>query len=198
LEYLSNRIWITPELANLVLYLPKKWEIDAPRMKQYRDNGTSLQVIAHMFNTSRNQVVDLISYAEAGKLPPVPKHKKRKQKRGGGRSISKTERFEELITQLRETKKMPFRVICKYIEKNCSESISIDTVTRAYDRARPDALLTAATEGRRVDRGHHRGLSSAVHERIRQLLSRNLPPGRVAQLLGVGESTVRREQNELR
>jgi site-specific DNA recombinase len=79
-------------------------------------------------------------------------------------------------------------------------SVGAQTVRRAYDHARPEAVREAAERGELPRRGQYSHLGEEVYNKIRELLSKDIdaPAATIAAVLGCGASTVNRERRKMK
>jgi DNA invertase Pin-like site-specific DNA recombinase len=93
---------------------------------------------------------------------------------------------------MRDIKQKSFSKIARLL------GVSVDTVTRAYDHARPAAVREAAERGERPRRGRYSHLGPEVHERIREGFVADERPEDVARAAGCSVQTVYRLYSRMR
>jgi DNA invertase Pin-like site-specific DNA recombinase len=179
LEFLSTRIWITPETVEIPIDHVPKYERIADEVRKLADKGTSLETISRLTGVSRDTIRDGVRFSRSGVRPSINERtRKRVRKKGlkGPRLPPKKVRFSAEVARLRDQEKLPFVEIAKRVQ--ASES----TVTSAYDLAHQEAVEAAAEDGRTPDRGRCVG-DEKLKERIRALLTSGRRPAEIARSL---------------
>lgn len=96
------------------------------------------------------------------------------------------------VVRLRDDRRLSFKKIAQQL------GVSEGTVTRAYDRGKPQAVREAAERGQKPRRGRYSHLGPKVFERIRAGLKAGDSPERVAGLVGCSVSTAYRIRKQTR
>ena len=153
----------------------------APKFKEMRDNGASVNSIAAAHGLVWQQVAEALQFADTGERP-----KWKGGKRTGAGTKTKYVQIAEEVATLRESKGMSFAKIAAKLE------VGEATVHRAYDYARPDAVRKAAESGEAPRRGSYSHLGEEVHGKIRTMLTAGKKPKEIAAKVGCSTSTVNR------
>ena len=165
-----------------------KYERLAPLFKQMRENGASVEAIAHAYGLSWQYTREILDFAETGKRP-----KWRSGKRTGlgcGNPVKYIDIAPDVV-RMREEEKMSFvRIAAKL-------GVGESTVRRAYDYIRPEAVREAAETGQTPSRGRYSHLGEDVLKEIRKLLGEGMKPKDIAKQVGCGISTVYRARREM-
>jgi DNA invertase Pin-like site-specific DNA recombinase len=179
LEYLSARIWITPETLEIPIDQVPKYERIADEVRKLADKGASLETISRLTGISRDTVRDGVRFSRSGVRPSINVRtckRVRKKGRKGPTLPPKKMRLSAEVARLRDQEKLPFVDIAQRLK--AAES----TVTRAYDLAHQAAVEAAAEDGCTPDRGRCVG-DEKLKERIRALLTSGRRPAEIARFL---------------
>ncbi len=177
----------TAEMQPVEVVIDKvpKYERLAPVFKQMRDNGASVQSIAHAHGLSWEYTDQILKFADTGQRPTWGSGK------GGGKGKAKPCVYKDIapdVVRMRNEEKRPFEQIA------CMLGVGIATVCRAYDFGCPDAVRKAAEEGKKPRRGSASRLGEAKFAEIRKMLREGKKDGEIAAAVGCGKSTVGRER----
>ncbi|NLF10038.1 MAG: hypothetical protein GX594_18975 [Pirellulaceae bacterium] len=176
------------EPVEVVIDRVPKYERLAPLFKRQRDNGASIQTIAHAHGLSREYTRQILEFADSGKRPNWGSVRRR------GTGLGKPAIYPEIadeVVYLREEKKMSFVKIAEKL------GVSDNTAHRAYDFARPAGVRKAAEQGTIPWRGRYSHLGEETFQKIRSMLRAGSKPLEIAQELGCSGSTVRRVRQEM-
>lgn len=188
LEYLSKRIWITPEKVTVTIDHVPNYEDLATKALELASKGASTSTIAGVLGTDWATADQAIQFAKSGQRPKSkPAGRKHRCDRRGKYKLDATE-----IVRLRDEEKWAFRKIAKRYGVNPT------TVARAYDRARPELVRNAAEKGRMPKRGSYTQLPLEVFDQIRAGLANGKNPEEIAVEVGCGRSTVCRVRQEMK
>lgn len=193
---LANAEPAEPETVELEVEKIPKYERLAPKFKQLRDNGASVQSIAAAYGMSWQYAAEILRFADTGERPEWnarkrPRRKASKRNGAGSNAIRYIEIAEE-VAHLRDKKKMSIvRIAAKL-------GVSRGTVCRAYDHEHPQAIREAAERGEPPCRGQYSNLGEDVYDEIRKLLRAGTKPSEIAAKVGCGTSTVNRVRRKMR
>ena len=178
-----------PQPVEVVIDKVPKYERLAPVFKQMRANGASVESIAHVHGMSRQYAKEILDYADTGQRP-----KWKSRKRTGARKGKTPKHIEiaEDVVRMRDVKLKPFSQIA------AEKGVSYETVCRAYDHVRPEAVREAAEKGETPKRGHYSRLGAEKFDEIRKLLREGKKDAEVAAKVGCGHSTVARERHKMK
>jgi DNA invertase Pin-like site-specific DNA recombinase len=174
---------MTSPAMEVVIDRVPKYEQLAPKFKLMRDNGASIQSIAHAHGMSFDYAKQILEFADTGRRPKWSSGK------GGGKGKAKPRVFKDIapeVVHLRNVKKWPFERIATKL------GVSVSTVCRAYDFGCPDAVQDAINEGKKPRRGSSPRLGEEKHALIRKLLREGKNGTEIAAEVGCGTSTVGR------
>jgi hypothetical protein len=177
-----------PQPVEVVIDKVPKYEQLAPKFKQMRDSGASVQSIASAHGMSWQYAAEILRFAETGERPEWKKSKAT----GNGGNPAKYLQISKEVSYLRDKKKMSIVQIAAKL------GVSRGTVCRAYDHEHPQAAREAAERGERPCRGRYSHLGEDVYEEIRKLLRAGIKPAEIAAKVGCGASTVNRERRRMR
>ena len=166
-----------------------KYELLAPTFKQLRDNGASVQSIAHSHGMSWDYADQILKFADTGQRPQWGTGK------GRGNGMAKACIYKDIapdVVRMRNEEKKSFEEIAAAMK------VGIATVCRAYDFGCPDAVREAAMEGKLPKRGSSSRLGEKKFEEIRKLLRDGTTDPEVAAKVGCGQSTVARERRKMK
>ena len=178
----------TPSVEVVIEKVPK-YEQLASKFKQLRDNGASVESIAHAHGMCRPYALEILEFADTGKRPQWGSVKQRGK---GQRKAAKYPEIGPEVVRMRDIELMPFAEIAAKL------GVGKSTVTRAYDEARPEAVREAAENGQKPRRGRSTRLPLQVFQEIRRLLSEGKKPKDIAAQLNCGQSTVNRERRAMK
>ncbi len=188
LEYLGTRIWITPEGVETPIAHTPKYEVISRRVADLAAQGASVNTIAAALGetwVTVNQALDFARTGHRRKLKPGGK------RTGRGHSGRKPIDVAEVV-RLRDEQRLSFKKMAQRF------GVSEGTVTRAYDRGKPQAVREAAERGQKPQRGRYSHLGPEVFERIQAGLKAGDSPERVAQQVGCSASMVYRFRKQTR
>ncbi len=163
-----------------------KYEQLAPLFKQMEENGASIQAMASAHKISWQYAKEILNFAKTGKRP-----KWEAGKRTGTGITTKYLAISSDVVRMRDQDRMSFAKIAAKL------GVSLSTVTRAYDDARPDAVRKAAANGTLPQRGTYSHLGEDVFHKIRAMLREGRKPKEIAEALGCGTSTVHRTRRAM-
>ncbi|WP_052639604.1 recombinase family protein, partial [Zavarzinella formosa] len=186
-EFLNTRGWTLPNQQEAGLSPVPKYEQIADEAVKMRDAGSGLQTIARVLETTWWTVRDALAFGDIGERPKTKTQKKPTCRRGP----HKYRAIAAEVVRLREEEQMSFDRIAERLEA------SQGTVTRAYDHLRPAAVRNAAATGDIPSRGKYRHLSPDQLAEIEKLLREGRSDLSVAEAVGCGKSSVRRERLRL-
>jgi site-specific DNA recombinase len=166
-----------------------KYEHLAPKFKELRENGASIESIAHAHGMSWQYAKEILDFAETGQRPKWKNHKRTGARKG---VVPKHIQLAEEVARLRDQDNMSFEKIRALLH------ISDGTVRRAYDYAHPEIVHEAAEKGAAPQRGRYSHLGANVFREIRRLLREGQTPSEIAKAVGCGASTVRRVHTQLK
>jgi hypothetical protein len=187
LEYLSARIWITPQTAEVAIDQTPKYEAISPRAAELAAGGASVNTIASALNTTWPTVAQALEFARTRRRP--------KPKSAGKRTGKGRPRWKQIdpaeVVRLRDEGQLSFRKIGQRL------GVSEATATRIYDRGNPQAVREAAQRGQKPrrgqrSRGRHSRLGPEVLERIRVGLRGGQSAGKIAAEVDCDVKTVYR------
>jgi hypothetical protein len=173
------------QMVEVVIDKVPKYERLAPVFKQMRDNGASVQSIAHAHGLSWEYTNQILKFADTGQRPTWGSGK------GGGKGKAKPCVYKDIapdVVRMRNEEKKPFEQIAGIL------GVGIATICRAYDFGCPDAVREAAEEGKIPRRGSSSRLGEAKFAEIRKMLREGKKDGEIAAAVGCGKSTVGRER----
>jgi hypothetical protein len=195
LEFLSSRIWITPETLEIPIDQVPKYERIADEVTKLADKGNSIETISRLTGASWSGIRDAIRFARTGQRPSANKARTRRRTQTkdpqGAKEPPKKILIAAEVARLRDQEKMPFIEIAKRL--HAAES----TVTRAYDLAHQSAVEAAAKAGRTPNRGRCIG-DEKLKERIRDLLKRGRRPADIARRLSCSAKLAYYQQQLMR
>jgi transposase len=166
-----------------------KYERLAPVFKQMRDNGASVQSIAHAHGMSWDYADQILKFADTGQRPTWGSGK------AGGKGKAKPCLYKDIapdVVRMRNVEKKPFEEIASILK------VGIATVCRAYDFGCPDAVREAAEEGKKPRRGSSSRIGEEKVEEIRKMLREGKKDPEVAAKVGCGTSTVGRVRRKMK
>jgi DNA invertase Pin-like site-specific DNA recombinase len=179
---------IETQPVEVVIDKVPKYELLAPVFKQMRNNGASVQNIAHAHGLSWEYTDQILKFADTGQRPTWGSGK------GGGKGEAKPCVYKDMaadVVRMRNEEKKPFDEIASIL------GVGIATVCRAYDFGCPDAVREAAEEGKMPRRGSASRLGEAKFVEIRKMLRDGKKDAEVAAAVGCGKSTVGRERRKM-
>jgi DNA invertase Pin-like site-specific DNA recombinase len=176
-----------PQPVEIVIDKSPKYETLAPKFRELKKKGASIESIASAHKMSYGYAEAILHFGMTGERPVW----KRGKKTGSGAGAAKYLHIKEQVVQLRD-KKRSIKKIAK--ELNVSEQ----TVRRAYDDARPEAVKEAAENGERPRRGSYSHLGEDKLQEIRTRLAAGEKPPAVAKQVGCGSSTVYRIKDQMK
>jgi transposase len=166
-----------------------KYERLAPKFKQMRDNGASVQSIAHAHGLSWDYADQILKFADTGQRPTWGSGN------GSGNGKANACIYKDIapdVVRMRNKEKKPFEQIASIMK------VGIATVCRAYDFACPDAVREAAEEGKKPRRGSSPRIGEEKVEEIRKMLREGKKDPEVAAKVGCGTSTVGRVRRKMK
>jgi hypothetical protein len=188
LEFLSHGNWITQPTAAIPIESIPKYEQLAPKFKELRDKGASIQTIAAAHGLCWDQAKMILHFSDTGERPKWPSKKRAKS------TLPQPEKYithSEEVSRRRQQGES-FALIGREL------GICEGTVRRAWDHAHAAQANAAASSGMTPDRGHYRHVPSEKVNQVHSLLKEgNLTIREIASLCVVSQSTVRREQLSL-
>ncbi len=188
LEYLAARIWINAETVEIPIDHTPRYEAIARQVADLAARGASVNTIAAALGETWPTVNQALEFARTGHRPKMkPGGKRTGRGHAGRKQIDVAE-----VVRLRDEQQLSFTKIAQRL------GISEGTVTRAYDRGKPQAVRDAAERGQKPQRGQDSHLRPEVFERIRVGLNAGLTPERVAENVGCSASTVYRIRRQTR
>ena len=177
-----------PQPVEVLIEKIPKYESLAPEFKQLRDNGASVESIAHAHGMSYQYAKGILNFAETGE-PPKWETRKRTGARQG--KVPKYIEISADVVRMRDQDKIPFKQIA-IIKK-----VGLATVCRAYDYGRPEAVREAAEKGETPRRGRYTHLGQEKFEEIRKMLGEGKKDPEIAAKVGCGTSTVGRVRRQM-
>ena len=165
-----------------------RYEELAPEFKQMRDNGASVESIAHAHGMSWQYAKQILKFADTGQRPNWGPGKK--SGKGNANQLTYKDIASDVV-HMRDEKKMSFERIAAI------KGVGAATVRRAYDYGRPEAVREAAEQGTVPCRGRYSHLGEELFQEIRKMLRAGTKPKDVAATLGCGVSTVYRVRREM-
>jgi hypothetical protein len=186
-DVLANADLPEPKMVEVIIDKVAKYEQLAPRFKQLRDDGASVQSIAAAHGMSWQYASEILRFAETGERPEW----KAGKRTGTGGKPAKYVEISEEVAYLRDEKKMPFVQIAAKL------GVSRATVRRAYDHWHQEAVREAVERGDSPCRGQYSHLGEDVYEEIRKLLRAGTKPSEIAAEVGCGASTVYRVRRKM-
>jgi DNA invertase Pin-like site-specific DNA recombinase len=180
---------IETQSVEVVIDKVPRYELLAPLLKQMRDNGASVQSIAHAHGLSWDYADQILKFADTGQRPKWGSGK------GGGKGKAKPCIYKDIapdVIRMRNDEKKPFEQIASIL------GVGIATVCRAYDFGCPDAVREAAEEGKMPRRGSSSRLGEEKFEEIRKMLRKGKKDAEIATAVGCGTSTVGRVRQKMR
>jgi DNA invertase Pin-like site-specific DNA recombinase len=186
LEFLSKRIWITPESVDVVVDDLPRYELIADRAAQMADDGVSTETTARALHTSWATVQDALVFKRTGKRPaPKPTGKKTRKRKGP----PKYQSIASEVAKRRDKEKQTFACIAEDL------GVSESTATRAYDYLHQESLEKAACAGETPNRGRWRHIAAEKIDEMRRLLNEGkMTVAKIADEVGVSPQTVYRER----
>jgi DNA invertase Pin-like site-specific DNA recombinase len=176
-----------PQPIEVVIDKVPKYERLAPKFKELRDKGASVETIAHAHGMSWQYANEILHFADTGQRP-----KWRAGKRNGkGQKPDKYKGISAEVARLRDKEKMPFTQIAIKL------GVGVSTVRRAYDFAHADDVLEAAQQGEKPSRGKYSHLGEAKCRKIRKLLGKGMKPDAIAAKVHCGPSSVVRIKQQM-
>lgn len=176
-----------PKPIEVVIDQVPKYEQLAPTFKQMRDNGASIEAIAHAYGMSWQYAKDVLGFAETGERPKWRSGKAT----GKGGNPTKYLEIKEEVARLRDEEKLPFGKIAAQL------GVGYSTVRRAYDAARPENVRDAAKRGEKPHRGRHVRIGEDKYRLIRDLLRKGKKDAEIVAQVHCGISTVGRVRRAL-
>jgi hypothetical protein len=188
LEYLGKRIWITPETVEVVLDHVPKYEALSGKVAELAAKGASINTIAAALGQTWPTVDQALEFAKTGRRPKTRPAGKRI---GEGQSRRPKIDVAEVV-RLRDEQRRSFKKIAQRL------GFAENTVVRAYDRGKPQAVQEAAEQGQRPERGRYAHLAPEVFARIRAGLNSDRAAQKIADEVGCEVSTVYRFRRQMR
>lgn len=192
LELLSKRIWINSETVEVPIDKVPKYEQLAPEFERMHKNGASIATIASANKMSRAYASRILKVAETGERPKWGSKKKHAVSESSPKESPRQFKYVELASEVirrHETEGESFEQIAAELKT------SYETVIRAWDSAHPDEVQAAAANGTTPDRRPTRKLPVEKIQRMRRLIiDGTLSVKDIADTVGVGQNTVRRER----
>ena len=176
------------ETVEVIIEKIPKYESLAPKFKQLRDNGVSVQTIAAAHQMSWDYANQILVFADTGKRPDWGSGKRT----GKGRRKGKT--YKDIspdVVRMRDVEKKSFERIASIL------GVGVDKVRRAYDYGHPEIVRKAADKNETPRRGRYSHLGVEKFERIRNLLKQKVKVTEIAQRVGCGTSTVYRVRQQM-
>jgi DNA invertase Pin-like site-specific DNA recombinase len=187
LEYLSARIWITPQTVEVAIDQTPKYEAISGKAAELAEKGASVNTIASFLGATWPTVAQALEFARTGRRP--------KTKPAGKRTRKGQPRWKQIdpaeVVRLRHESQLSFVEIGRRL------GVSAATVARIYDRGNPQAVREAAERGQTPKRGRRSRLGPEVLERIRIGLQGGQSPEKIAADVGCGVSTVYRARRAM-
>jgi len=173
-------------------------QVLAEKVLQQHKTGSSLSTIATANQISWEYAKEVLRYAQTGQPPRHRKSKRRKNRnpRQEDATTKTPPLFHQLadrVRHLRDEEHLPFPRILTLL-RNDGIEVSVGTLRRAYDAARPDVVEDAVETGTPRRRGAFRHLSVDKIRQVQELLKQDISVWEIAQQTGVSASTVNRER----
>ena len=176
-----------PVRVEVVIESTPTYERIAQKVAMLAAKGTSIETIARAEDVNWQTVQDALDFASTGRRPEPEPARKRKPKQSGPRKpVDVAE-----IVRLRDQENLSFNRIAERL------GVCEGTVSRAYDRAHPEAVRDAAEREQTPKRGRYSKLGPEVYERIRAALRAGDSPCAIAAAVGCGMRTVYRVRAEM-
>jgi hypothetical protein len=166
-----------------------KYELLAPKFKELRANGVSVEVIAHTHGMSAQYAQEILDFAETGIRPKWQSRKRTGARKG--KTPKHIENAEEIARMRDEDHK-------SFVKIAAEKGVSPQTARRAYDTARPEAVREAAEKGQPPQRGRYSHLGADVFRRIRELLCEGKKDTDIVAEVHCGKSTVGRVRRQMK
>lgn len=173
-------------VVEIALEKVPKYELLAPRFKQLRASGASVESIASAHGMCRAYAEQILKFAETGERPQWKSGKRT----GTGNRVEYIENSPQVV-EMRDVQKLSFARIA------ASLGIGEGTVRRAYDYGHPELVREAVESGKTPKRGTYSHLGAEVHQQIRALLQAGTKPAEIVRQIGCGKSTVYRVKQQL-
>lgn len=162
-----------------------QYELLAEKFKRLESQGSSVASIASAHGISWQYASEILQFAKTGERP-----KWKAGKRTGTGSSEKYIEIAEQVVKLRDQRVSFARIAV-------SLKVSDATVRRAYDYARPAAVVSAAENSTKVVRGGFKHLPAEKFDTIRQMIADGHANQEIASEVGCSRSTVLRVRKEL-
>jgi hypothetical protein len=137
----------------------------------------SVESIAHAHGMSWQYANDILNYADTGGRPAWQSRKRTGARKG---KMPKHIEMAEDVARMRDEELKPFAQIA------AEKGVGYETVCRAYDYARPEAVREAAEKGKSPQRGRYSHLGPEKFEEIRKLLREGKKDAEIADAVGCG------------
>jgi DNA invertase Pin-like site-specific DNA recombinase len=157
----------------------------AAEFKRLHSQGSSIGSLAAAHGICWKQAEEILHFANTGERP-----KSGSRKRTGDGQVMKYIEIAQQVAELKD-QKLSFAKIAERL------NVGLQTVKRAYDHARPEAVCQAAANSTTVNRGRYSHLSADIFASIRQKISEGGSDYQIAAAVGASRSTVRRVRKEL-
>jgi DNA invertase Pin-like site-specific DNA recombinase len=132
LEYLCGGNWITPDTVSVPVESVPKYEQLAPKFKELREAGKSVQEIAFRHKVAWQVAWEILQFAETGERPTWRLPESSPQYEGW----QHFETLAPLIANLRDEKGMEWQKVLTNVARQTGHRISIATAIRAYEHSR--------------------------------------------------------------
>src|SRR5690606_40464344 len=103
-----------------------------------------------------------------------------------------------LVAELFDVRKLMVHQVRQVLRDEHQIHVATSTIHRAYHFARPDIAENACQGGHHIRGRRWTRIGEGKYEQIRELLHQGLKPAEIAEKVGCGTSTVRREARRLR
>jgi DNA-binding CsgD family transcriptional regulator/DNA invertase Pin-like site-specific DNA recombinase len=188
LGLLSSQIWITCEPVQLPIELVRKYERFAASVLEHKRRGVPASVTKRLFGLDHIAYHDALRFAETGERPPkrnVKQYPRNPSSKGRGRR-NKYKALIPIVLQLHDQEHLPFAEIAR------QQSVSAQTIARAYEAGHPELLEQAITNGTRIVRDPNRAPFSPTElDQLNRMICENKALKEIAEIIGCTEGTVR-------
>ena len=162
-EFLCNRIWKFPVLAEVKLVAPPAYERMGPPYKALRDRGRSIGMIAAAERVSACSVRQAIRFAETGERPRGSGTKPTGRRRRGQ---PKYRVIADDVARLKD-QRVSFPAIIAWLAEHRGITVGEATVRRGWNYAHPQAVREALEAGETPSgRKAYSVIPAEKHERV--------------------------------
>ncbi|MDB5334819.1 MAG: hypothetical protein JWN70_438 [Planctomycetaceae bacterium] len=156
----------------------------ADKFKRLESQGSSINALAAAHGIGWNQASEILYFAKTGERPKSVSRKRT----GRGQRRNYVDIAPQVVAM--KDQKISFAKIAAKLK------IGQGTVRRAYDYARPEAVISAAENSTTVERGRYCHLPPETFASIRQKIDEGKKDPQIAADVGCSRSTVRRVRKE--